>query len=540
MNLLPVCGTDGVTYDNICLLRCERLKNPSLEVRQQGACDDPKRTVIAIVALQAYTSTALRPCVCARNFRPVCGSDGKTYSNECRLNCEKYKVKNELTVASKGPCSGDDLLAPTCICTLDYKPVCGNDGTTYPNRCSMMCTRSSNPTIDFAYDGQCSDEVKVVSIPLCTCTDDLNEVCGSDGTTYANDCLLNCATANDNTLSIAHAGKCESVKVVDNLPIPPPCTCARDMKPVCGSDGNTYNNDCLLNCATANDNTLSIAHAGKCESVKVVDNLPIPPPCTCARDMKPVCGSDGNTYNNDCLLNCATANDNTLSIAHAGKCESVKVVDNLPIPPPCTCARDMKPVCGSDGNTYNNDCLLNCATANDNTLSIAHAGKCETVKVVDNLPIPPPCTCARDFKPVCGSDGTTYTNDCLLNCATANDNTLSISHAGKCETVKVVDNLPIPPPCTCVTDVKPVCGSDGKTYTNDCLLNCATANDNTLSISHAGKCGEVNVVGNTANAPSGCTCTREMEPVCGSDGVMYNNICLLKCAGQSVAEFGKC
>uniref|UniRef100_A0A8C4W3G5 Kazal-like domain-containing protein n=1 Tax=Gopherus evgoodei TaxID=1825980 RepID=A0A8C4W3G5_9SAUR len=78
--------------------------------------------------------------LCRNSWEPVCGTDGKTYSNRCVLF--SFSSREHGTNVSKkhdGRCKREVLEyeEPPEICIMEYDPVCGTDGKTYSNKCEF-------------------------------------------------------------------------------------------------------------------------------------------------------------------------------------------------------------------------------------------------------------------------------------------------------------------------------------------------------------------------------------------------------------------
>ncbi|KAK9962889.1 hypothetical protein ABG768_006128 [Culter alburnus] len=124
--------------------------------------------IVLLCVLVAVSDAARKPnCkrypsdACTKIYKPKCGSNGKTYSNECELCVAIRKTGTEILIVKESRC--DDDRQPYCepnplgACPRIYRPVCGSNGKTYDNDC-LLCfaIEKSGTEIFQVKDGKCN------------------------------------------------------------------------------------------------------------------------------------------------------------------------------------------------------------------------------------------------------------------------------------------------------------------------------------------------------------------------------------------------
>lgn len=442
----PTCASDAECGDGAAFCR--------LGV---GQCDDPN----------ARGECTPRPRACPGALEPVCGCDDRTWRNECQaaqagvslrhdgacrddpVRCE---TNDECPDGAFCECSGDACAPAVCVaspaeCDREAAPVCGCDGVTYTNDCERQAAgvcqsgQGACPPQECGGilgracpDGQVCDLLEgacgVADLPG-TCVDAPADcalappgpVCGCDAATYANDCLrLVAGVPRD------HEGAC----------VIPACTASDE----CGA--NEY---CDVPDGCARD------ASGTCELS--------PQDCTGEPEAR-VCGCDERTYDNDCERRQAGVGKLADGRCGAQACSARTECDRgrefcqldwcvdpdsagicLETPRECLAPRPGQEVCGCDGETYESDCLRQRAR-----VSLFSEGRCAVCSFVlacgrgtfceygggvcgaprsTGLCADIPTVCPRDVDPVCGCDGRTYTNDCNRRAQG-----VALDHTGSC------------------------------------------------------------------------------------------------------------
>ncbi|XP_072046673.1 follistatin-like isoform X2 [Amphiura filiformis] len=133
----------------------------------------------------------------------VCGTDGQTYRSECFLMKErcKGKITADVKVASPGPCKG-----------ADGKPLKPNGHRkSSEKKCKKLRKHAKKLPKECLH---ATMEDVTGEIPVCTASCPANtteyplqQVCGSDGRTYESDCVLEFIACITNTMDLAVASE---------------------------------------------------------------------------------------------------------------------------------------------------------------------------------------------------------------------------------------------------------------------------------------------------------------------------------------------
>lgn len=121
--------------------------------------------IVVFIGLGALAvSDGARSCICTREYHPICASDERTYSNECTFECKKQSEPT-LSIKFYSECKQkiDDqqLQEHDCFCTREIFEVCGSDNRTYYNQCALKCEQRKQSGLTLKHFGKCHGELKI-------------------------------------------------------------------------------------------------------------------------------------------------------------------------------------------------------------------------------------------------------------------------------------------------------------------------------------------------------------------------------------------
>nr|XP_014586075.2 serine protease inhibitor Kazal-type 5 isoform X2 [Equus caballus] len=507
----PVRGPDGKVHANKCAmcasvfkLEEEEKKNNGKEEKEKVDAEKVKREAVQELCSEYRNYMRNGRLPCTRENDPIEGLDGKIHGNTCSM-CQAFfqqeakekeeaksraKAKRE---AEKDACSEFRSLLQNgnLFCTRENDPVRGPDGKTHGNKCAMCKAvfqkeneerkrkeeenqRSAGGNGSSGGGGgkaqdQCAEFRELMKSGNLSCTRENDPVRDADGKSYNNKCTMckemlqreaeeknkHSGVRSNGTDSASKKDECDEFRSqMKNGQL----ICTRESDPVRGPEGKMHGNKCAM-CKEKlereaaerkkkedenrrNTEERSNEKQDQCHEFR---NMVREGKLICTRENNPVRGPDGKMHVNKCAM-CQSIFEREASERKKNDEEKSNAKPSKDAKDNCSkfrqyvrndelmCTRENDPVRGIDGKLYKNKCYM-CRTIfqkeaseragirekpshtrsseeeeSPDSLNTLDSEMCKHYRVLPKIGY----LCPKNLQPVCGDDGQTYNNPCML------------------------------------------------------------------------------------------------------------------------------